>query len=53
MKKLVYTMEQMQQLAKFINELNVTGINNCKLIALCAQVIDSPTETIEEEEGVE
>ena len=52
MKKLVYTMEQVEQLARFINELTVTGINNCKLVALCTQVIDNPTETIEEEEGV-
>ena len=42
--KVVYTMEQMQELSRYLNELTVTGINNCKLIALCTQIIDNPTE---------
>ena len=42
--KVVYTMEQMQELSRYLNELTVTGIHNCKLIALCTQIIDNPTE---------
>lgn len=42
--KVIYTMEQMQELSRYLNELTVTGIHNCKLIALCTQIIDNPTE---------
>lgn len=42
--KVIYTMEQMQELSRYLNELTVSGINNCKLIALCTQIIDNPTE---------
>lgn len=44
MKKVIYTLEQMQELSRYLNELTVTGINNCKIIALCTQIIDNPTE---------
>lgn len=40
-------MEQMQELSRYLNELTVTGIHNCKLIALCTQIIDNPTEVEE------
>ncbi len=49
MKKLVYTMEQMQELVRNLNQLTVQGIDNCKLIALSTQIIDNPQETIEED----
>ena len=42
--KVVYTMEQMQELSRCLNELTVKGLDNCKLIALCTQIIDNPTE---------
>ena len=42
--KVVYTLEQIQELSRYLNELTVTGIHNCKLIALCTQIIDNPTE---------
>ena len=42
--KVVYTLEQIQELSRYLNELTVTGLNNCKLIALCTQIIDNPTE---------
>ena len=45
--KVIYTMEQMQELSRYLNELTVSGINNCKLIALCTQIIDNPTEVEE------
>lgn len=47
MKKLVYTMEQMQELVRNLNQLTVQGIDNCKLISLSTQIIDNPQETIE------
>ena len=45
--KVIYTMEQMQELSKCLDSLTVTGINNCKLIALCTQIIDNPAEVEE------
>lgn len=42
--KVIYTMEQMQELSRYLNELTVKGLDNCKLIALCTQIIDNPTE---------
>ena len=45
--KVVYTLEQIQELSRYLNELTVTGLNNCKLIALCTQIIDNPTEVEE------
>lgn len=42
--KVIYTMEQMQELSKILNEVTVKGLDNCKLIALCTQIIDNPTE---------
>lgn len=45
--KLVYTMEQMQELIRNLNQLTVHGIDNCRLIALSTQIIDNPQETIE------
>lgn len=49
MKKVVYTLEQMQQLAGYLNALVVSGIDNCRLITLSTNIIDNPIETIEEE----
>lgn len=37
-------MEQMQELSKCLDSLTVSGLSNCKLIALCTQIIDNPTE---------
>lgn len=47
--KVVYTMEQMQEIVGHLNNLTVQGIENCKRVALCTQIIDEPQETIEEE----
>lgn len=49
--KVIYTMDQMQELVSHLNQLNIQGIDNCKRIAVCTQIIDNPIETIEEEEG--
>ena len=45
--KVIYTMEQMQELSRCLDSLVVSGLNNCKLIGLCAQIIDNPTEVEE------
>lgn len=45
--KVIYTMEQMQELSRYLNELTVKGLENCKLVALCAQIIDNPTKVEE------
>lgn len=45
--KVIYTIEQMQELSKLLNGVTVKGLENCKLIALCAQIIDNPTEVEE------
>ena len=45
--KVIYTMEQMQELSRCLDSLVVSGLNNCKLIALCTQIIDNPTEVEE------
>ncbi len=42
MKKVVYTMEQIIDLSRLINGLTVTGLENCKLIAAAAHIIDTP-----------
>ena len=47
--KVVYTMEQMQEIVGHLNNLTVQGIENCKRVALCTQIIDEPQETIEED----
>jgi hypothetical protein len=45
--KVIYTMEQMKELSNLLNQLTVTGLNNCKIIALCTQIIDNPAEVEE------
>lgn len=47
MEKVIYTMEQMRELSRYLNELTVTGIRNCQLVSLCTQIIDNPTEVEE------
>lgn len=37
-------MKQMQELTAHLNQLTVSGIENCKRIALCTQIINNPTE---------
>ena len=49
MKKLIYTLEQMQELVSHLNQLTVQGIDNCKRIAICTQIVDNPIETEEGE----
>ena len=50
MKKVVYNEEQIIELVKIINALNITGIDNCKLIVMCTNIIDTPIESIEVED---
>jgi len=42
-------MEQMQDLSQILNCLTVTGLNNNRLIASAAQIIDSSIEVIDDE----
>lgn len=53
MKKVVYTMEQMQTIASCLTSLKVTGIDNCKLIVLASDIIDAPVDLIEEDKTEE
>lgn len=51
--KAIYTMEQMQELGRNLDGLTVTGIQNCKLVALCVQIIDNPVEIEDTENAKE
>ena len=42
-----YNININNKVSRYLNELTVTGLNNCKLIALCTQIIDNPTEVEE------
>jgi hypothetical protein len=54
MQKVVYSMEQMQELSRRLNQLSVTGIEQSKTVVYMATIIDSPLTVIEEPmEGIE
>jgi len=50
-KKVIYSMEQMVEITKFIDSLTLTGIKQCREITRIADIIDNPIDTINEEEG--
>jgi hypothetical protein len=49
---LVYSNDQITQIVGLMNQLNITGLQNVKIIANIAYVLENPvkTEKIEEEE---
>lgn len=49
-KKLVYNLEQIQELVAYINGIKVSGIDDCNRISLCADIINKPIEEIEVED---
>lgn len=51
--KVIYTMEQMKELSRYLDGLTVQGLQNCNLISACTQIIDNPTEVIEEEKNAD
>lgn len=51
MKKLIYTVDQIMELVGYLETITVNGTENCKRVALISQIINSPTDAIEEEEG--
>jgi hypothetical protein len=49
--KAVYTIEQTQILIGYLDTMVISGIENCKRVALIAGIIEKPIQTIEEKEG--
>ncbi len=46
MEKVTYSMDQIKQLAFILNSLEIKGIAGARLIALAADILDNPIETI-------
>jgi hypothetical protein len=51
LKKVVYSLEQMQNLSRLINALTVTGLDNFRIITAAASIIDDPIQEIIDEIG--
>jgi hypothetical protein len=49
MKKVVYTMEQAQNIATFLGALTITGGDGCKQWYKAIEAIENPLQIIEEE----
>ena len=47
MQKVVYTLEQMQELSRQLNTLTITGLEQSKKIVFMATIIDNPCEIID------
>lgn len=54
MQKLVYSLEQMQELSRALNDLGIKGIEQAKIMVYAANIIDNPLKVIEGPmEGIE
>jgi hypothetical protein len=51
MKKIVYSVDQIRELAGYLDMMVLTGRENFKRAALISQIIDTPIDAIEEKEG--
>lgn len=51
MKRIFFKEEQLTRLIIALNSLTVTGMQQAEQLTICKQVLDSPEEIIEEEEG--